>query len=70
MSQFAKLCLSVLTLAGLLVGAGAALSADTKIECSVMENGKPTTKLVASRDECKRLGGKVIEPVSSKPKSQ
>jgi hypothetical protein len=35
-----------------------------------MENGKPTTKLVASREECKRLGGKVIEPVSAEPRSQ
>jgi len=70
MSQFARMCLSVLTLAGFLVGAGAALSADTKVECSVMENGKPTTKLVASRDECKKLGGKVIEPVSTEPQSQ
>ncbi|HXV36035.1 MAG TPA: hypothetical protein VEC18_02735, partial [Myxococcota bacterium] len=64
------LCLSVLALAGFMVGAGAALSADAKVECSVMENGKPTTKLVASREECKRLGGKVIEPVSSEPRSQ
>ena len=70
MSQFAKMGLSILTLTGFLVGAGAALSADGKFECSVMENGKPTTKLVASREECKRLGGKVIEPVSTEPSSQ
>ena len=69
MLQLAKMFLAIVTLTGFLASAGTALSAD-KVECSVVENSKMTTKLVASKEECKKLGGKVIEPVSTKPKNQ
>jgi len=67
MMRFAKALPTILTLVGFLGGAIAAYSAE-KIECVVMEGGKKATKLVASREECTKLGGKVSEPESSKPK--
>ena len=68
MSRYARGILALLSLGSLLVSAGAALAAD-KLECAVYQNGKKTTKLVASKDECTKMNGHIVEPASSKPKT-
>ncbi len=70
MSRFTKGSLALLSLVGFLASAGAALSADMKVECSVTKDGKATTQMVATKEECTKLGGKIVEPVSAKPKAQ
>jgi len=67
MSRFSKGLLAVLSLFGFLAGASVTLAAD-KLECSVMKNGVKTTKMVGTKDECTKLGGKIMEH-SSKPKT-
>jgi len=67
MSRFSKGLLAVLSLLGFLAGASVTLAAD-KLECSVMKNGVKTTKMVGSKDECTKLGGKIMEH-PSKPKT-
>ena len=67
MSRLSKGLLAVLAMVGFLASASVTLAAD-KLECSVMKNGVKTTKLVGSKDECTKMGGKIMEH-SSKPKS-
>lgn len=34
--------------------------AATRVECEIMKDGQKTTRMVASADECAKLGGKVV----------
>ncbi len=67
MSRIAKGALALVWLAGFLVSAGISVAAE-KIECAVMKNGVKTTKMVASKEECLKENGKVVEH-SAKPKT-
>jgi len=67
MSKFSKGVVTVLSLVGFLASASMTLAAD-KLECAVTKNGVTTTKLVASKEECTKLNGKIIEH-APKPKT-
>ena len=60
MRRFVSGLVMAFVVAGFLGVASQAPAAD-KLECSIMKEGKHTTKTVASREECTKLGGKVAE---------
>jgi len=67
MSRVAKGVLAFVWLTGFVVSAGISIAAD-KIECALTKDGMKTTKMVASKEECLKEHGKVVEH-TAKPKT-
>jgi hypothetical protein len=68
MERFVKGFVMAAVVAGLVGVASQSLAAD-KVECAITKNGKQSTQMVATRQACEKLGGKVAVPkATSTPK--
>jgi len=68
MVRFAKGFVMALAAVGFLGGASVALAAE-QYDCAVTKDGKEMIMKVATKEECTKMGGKIVEP-AAKPKTQ